>query len=188
MTRDDSPPARKGRGLALIGYRGTGKTTVGRLVADRLSRKFLDADLELEVRAGRPISAIFAECGEAVFRDWEERTLAELTLGFPDAIVATGGGAVLRQPNRGRIRDFGFVIWLTADPAVLALRLTSDPAGLSARPPLTPAGTIAEITQMLEMRAPLYRELSDVVIDTTDKSPQDVASRVVECWVDQARP
>ena len=119
---------------------------MGRLVADRLNRTFLDADLELEVRAGRPISAIFAECGEAVFRDWEERTLAELTSGFPDAIVATGGGAVLRQPNRSRIRDFGFVIWLTADPAVLARRLASDPAGLIARPPLTPAGTIAEIT------------------------------------------
>jgi shikimate kinase len=188
MTRADSPPARSGRGLALIGYRGTGKTTVGRLVADRLSRPFLDADVELEVRAGRPISAIFAEGGEAAFRDWEERTLAELFLGTPDAIVATGGGAVLRPPNRSRIRDFGFVIWLTAAPDVLASRLAADPAGLIARPPLTSAGTIAEITQMLESRAPLYRELSDVVIDTTDKNPQDVATCVVERWVNQARP
>ena len=76
---------------------------------------------------------------------------------------------------------------LTADPAVLARRLASDPAGLIARPPLTPAGTIAEITQMLETRTPLYRELSDMVIDTTDKSQEEVARRVVECWVDQAR-
>ena len=103
-------------------------------MADRLSRTFLDADLELETRAGRSISAIFAECGEAVFRDWEERTLAELIRGFPDAIVATGGGVVLRQQNRSRIRDFGFVVWLTAGPSVLARRLASDPDGLAARP------------------------------------------------------
>jgi shikimate kinase len=188
MTPEHSPPGFSGRGLALIGYRGTGKTTVGRIVADRLSRTFLDADLELETRAGRPISAIFAECGEAVFRDWEERTLTELIRGFPDAIVATGGGVVLRQENHSRIRDLGFVVWLTAGPSVLASRLASDPDGLAARPALTAVGTIAEIAQVLASREPLYRALADAVIDTTDKSPEQVAAVVVERWANRAGP
>ncbi len=91
---------RRGAGLALIGYRGTGKSTVGRMLADRLGRPFRDADIEIEARAGRSISSIFSECGEPAFRDWEERTLVELTLSFPDAILATGGGAILRPSNR----------------------------------------------------------------------------------------
>jgi shikimate kinase len=186
MTREHSPPERSGRGLTLIGYRGTGKTTVGRIVADLLGRNFLDADRELETRAGQPISAIFSDWGEAAFRDWEERTLAELTGEFPDAVVATGGGAVIRQPNRSRIRDFGFVVWLTADPRELTRRLTSDPAALAGRPALTSAGTIAEIAQVLDSRALLYQELADTVIDTTDNSPQQVALVVVERWTGNA--
>jgi shikimate kinase len=182
MTRKHFPAGRSGRGLALIGYRGTGKTTVGRIVAARLSRTFLDADLELEARAGLPISRIFSEWGETVFRDWEERSLAELIHGFPEAVVATGGGVVLRVPNRIRICDFGFVVWLTAGPSVLAERLAADPTGLTARPALTSAGTIAEIAQVLELRAPLYQEIADTVIDTTDKSPEEVAAVVVERW------
>ena len=120
----------------MIGYRGTGKSTVGRILADRLNRTFLDADLEIEARAGRSISAIFTEEGEPVFRDWEERTLAELTRAIPTAVIATGGGAVLREANRRRLRDFGFVVWLTAEPAELARRLEADPrgAGRAARP------------------------------------------------------
>ncbi len=119
------PPGRPGQGLALIGYRGTGKSTVGRILADRLNRKFLDADLEIEARAGRSIRSIFTEWGEAVFRDWEEQTLAELTSAFPDAIVATGGGVVLREINRHRIRGLGFVVWLRADASV-----AGAPAGI----------------------------------------------------------
>ena len=120
-------PAR-GAGLALIGYRGTGKSTVGRILADRLDRPFLDADLEIEARAGRSIASIFAEWGEPAFRDWEERTLVELTATYPDAILATGGGAVLRASNRELLARFGFVVWLRAEPAELARRLEADQA------------------------------------------------------------
>jgi shikimate kinase len=187
MTRELSPRGRSCRGVALIGYRGTGKSTVGRTVAGRLHRTFLDADLELEARAGRPISAIFANSGESVFRDWEERTLAELVSGFPDAVLATGGGVVLRDANRLLIRNFGFVVWLTADPVTLAQRLESDPAALAARPALTSAGTIAEIAQVLEDRAPLYHALADTVIDTTASPADDVATVVVERWKNHIR-
>ena len=143
MTGDPLPPASSDRGLALVGYRGTGKSTVGRILSDQLGRPFLDLDVEIEALLGRSISAIFAEWGEPVFRDWEEQTLADLVEKFPTAVMATGGGAILREANRRRIRDFGFVVWLTAGPAELARRLAADPGGLPVRPALTPAGTVA---------------------------------------------
>jgi len=182
MTHDPSLPSPPATGLALVGYRGTGKSTVGRILARRLNRPFLDADLEVEARAGRSISAIFAEWGEPVFRDWEERTLAELTEMFPAAIVATGGGAVLRESNRRRLRDFGFVVWLTADPRELARRLESDRRGLAERPALTPVGTIAEIARVLAIRQPFYQGLADTVINTGDKDPDEVATAILGCW------
>jgi shikimate kinase len=182
MTSNPIPPGRAGQGLALIGYRGTGKSTVGRIVADRLNRRFLDADLEIEARAGRSIRSIFAEWGETVFRDWEQQTLAELTSAFADAVVATGGGVVLREINRRQIRNFGFVVWLRADPSELARRLESDGRGLAERPPLTSAGTLTEIAQVLEVRIPLYQELADLVIETGDKTPDEVAAAILGYW------
>jgi shikimate kinase len=185
MTRDPAPyppPCRPGRGLALVGYRGTGKSTVGQILADRSSRTFLDADLELEARAGGSASAIFAAQGERVFRDWEEQTLAELIDGCPTAIIATGGGVVLREANRRRLRAFGFVVWLRAEPAELARRLDSDPRGLGARPALTVDGTLAEIAHVLSFRTQLYQGLADAVIETGGKSPDQVATAILELW------
>ncbi len=95
-------------------------------------------------------------CGEPAFRDWEERTLAELTAGNPEIVLATGGGAVLREANRRRLREFGLVVWLTAHPSELARRLEADPRGLAERPALTLAGTLDEIVQVLDARTPLY--------------------------------
>ncbi len=166
----------------LVGYRGTGKSTVGQILARRSQRAFLDADDELEARAGRSPSTILTDEGEPVFRDWEERTLAELTATFPTAVVATGGGAILREVNRRRLRDFGLIVWLTAEPAELARRLESDPRGLSIRPALTPDGTLVEIARVLEVRAPLYQGIADVVIETGGKSPDQVATAILERW------
>ncbi len=182
MIIDTTRPCPRGPGLALIGYRGTGKSTVGRILANRLRRPFLDCDLEIEARANRSIRAIFTELGEPAFRDWEERTLAELTAGNPTAVLATGGGAILREANRRRLRDFGFVAWLTAHPSVLVRRLETDRRGLAERPALTTAGTLAEIVQVLEMRTPLYSELADAVIETGQKSPNQVADSILDRW------
>src|SRR5437764_14565885 len=111
MTPDLTPRTPRGRGLALIGYRGSGKSTVGRIVASRLDRTFLDADLEIEARAGRSIRAIFSQWGEPGFRDWEERTLAELTAANPAAALATGGGAGARAADGRPRRACGLVGW-----------------------------------------------------------------------------
>ena len=170
------------RGLALIGTRGTGKSTVGRLVAARWSRTFLDADDELERSVGRTIAAIFAEDGELFFRDCEERVLSELTAAHPRAILATGGGVVLRETNRQVLQSFGFVVWLRAGPTVAAARLQADRRGLSVRPALTAAGTIDEIAGVLEARTPWYRSLADAVVDTDDRTPEAVADVIGSLW------
>jgi shikimate kinase len=168
--------------LALIGFRGSGKTTVGRLLAREADRMFLDADREIEARAGRSIRTMFAEWGEPVFRDWEERTLAEITAAYPTAVVATGGGVVLREVNRRTIRSFGFVVWLTASPSELARRLELDPSGLAERPPLTSAGTLEEIGLVLAARAGMYEGLADLVIDTGELSPDQVVCTILNGW------
>jgi shikimate kinase len=187
MTRDVPPLYDPDRGLALIGYRGTGKSTVGRIVANRSNRMFLDADLEIESRAGQSISAIFHDGGEALFRAWEERTLAELMERFPAAVIATGGGAVLRESNRRRIREFGFVVWLTGPPRELARRLDSG-GGAASRPALTSLGTLGEIEQVLAARKPLYESLADVEIETGGQTPEQVAEAVLGFWKRRRSP
>lgn len=164
-------------GLSLIGLRGTGKSTVGRILAERLGREFADADTELEARAGRSIRAIFAEDGEPVFRDWEERVVTELT-ARPGLVLATGGGVVLRRSNRDRLRAYGPVVWLAAPPEILAARLAADARGLADRPALTAAGTLDELAEVLRAREPLYRDLADLLVSTEGKTPEEVADDV----------
>jgi shikimate kinase len=179
--RDDSmPPPRPRRGVALVGYRGTGKSTVGRLLALAMNRTFVDVDREIEARSGRSIDVIFAESGETEFRDCEERTLAELLDRFPEAVVATGGGSVLRQRNRDRIREFGHVVWLTAFPDELARRIAADERSGLVRPSLTSAGPVDEIAAVLRVRMPIYEGLADLVIETGGKSPDEVAAAILE--------
>lgn len=183
MTEHGLPLRRPpGHGLALVGYRGTGKSTAGRILAECLDRPFHDADLEIERRAGRSIAAIFRDGGEPVFRDWEERTLAELIDEFPTAVLATGGGAVVRETNCRRLREFGLVVWLRADPEALALRLAADRTGARRRPALTTGDAISEIAQVLVERTPLYESVADTAIETGGMSPEQVAAAILACW------
>jgi len=163
------------RGVALVGYRGTGKSTVGRIVAARLGWPFADADREVEARAGRPIRAVFEADGEPAFRDLEAAALADLCTRRP-LVLATGGGAVIRAANRAALRAFGFVAWLRVDPATLADRLRRSPGD---RPPLTAAGLLGEVEAVLAARVPLYREAAHDVIETAGLGPGEVAAAVV---------
>jgi shikimate kinase len=165
------------RGLALVGYRGTGKSTVGRLLASTLGRPFRDADQEFEERVGQTVRTFFEERGETAFRDEEEAVLQDM-VRIPGVVLATGGGVVLREPNRGLLRKVGTVVWLTAGPEVLAERLRRDPR--QERPALTGAGLFDEITSVLESRAPLYRAVADLVIDTMERTPEEVCRAILE--------
>lgn len=174
----------RGRGIALVGYRGTGKSTVGRILAERLGRPFADADREVESLDGRPIRVIFAEEGEPAFRAIEARVLAELAtrLGESGGVLATGGGAILREENRRTLRDFGFVAWLTAEVETLAQRLRVSSRGGDDRPALTSAGTLDEIAEVLEARTPLYSQAADIAIATDGRGAEQVADLVIEAW------
>ena len=163
--------------LFLIGYRGSGKTTVGRLVAERLGWAFLDADAVLEERYGRTIREIFAAEGEAGFRDKESAVLADLCTRT-NCVIATGGGIVLREENRRLLKQHGFVAWLTADPPTLLARIKADPTTAERRPNLAGGGMV-EIEQLLAVREPLYRACADVVVPVGALSPEQAADAIL---------
>ena len=153
------------------------------MLATALDWQGFDADGELEARCGRSIRSVFAAEGEAGFRDREEAVLADLCRR-DRVVVATGGGVVLRPRNRERLRT-GKVIWLTADVDTLCCRLAADAASAERRPALT-GGTAAcdraEVEHLLRQREPLYRACADVTVDTTDRTPEEVAAAILQCW------
>lgn len=163
--------------LFLIGYRGSGKTTVGRIVADRLGRSFVDADAVLEERFGRTIRDIFSDEGEPSFRDKEATVLADLCTRT-NTVIATGGGIVLREENRKLLKRHGVVAWLTADPATLLGRIETDRTTADRRPTLA-GGGLAEIEQLLAVREPLYRACADVVVPVGALSPEQAADAIL---------
>jgi shikimate kinase len=163
----------------LVGARGSGKTTVARLLAGRLHWVWLDADEVLETRAGQSIRAVFAAEGEAGFREREAKVLADLA-GRSRHVIATGGGVVLREANRVLLRR-GRVVWLTADPETLWTRMQGDRTTAERRPALTVGGR-AEVAELLRVREPLYRACADLVVSTAGRPPEDVAAEIVAAW------
>jgi len=170
-----------GSHLILIGYRGTGKTTVGRVLATKLNRAFFDADELVEAVAGCSIADIFARAGEADFRDREAAALADLC-ARPPAVLATGGGAILRESNRALLKASGFVVRLAAPPEVLWARICADTATAARRPALTSSGGEAEVRALLAAREPLYRATADFAVDCGAASPETVADAILSAW------
>lgn len=166
--------------IYLIGYRATGKTTVGRVLADLLRWNFIDADVYLESQAGKTIRDIFQEEGEASFRDRESLNLKELSQR-QDHVIATGGGIILREENRQRMKETGFVVWLTATAPTLWARIQADSTTLERRPNLT-VGGIEEVETLLEARLPLYEMGCDLRISTEGESPERLASAILAAW------
>lgn len=166
--------------ILLVGYRGSGKSTIGRKLADRLWQRFVDTDELIVRRAGKSIREIFEQDGEAAFREIEHQVLHEALL-LEDHVVAAGGGAILREDNRQAIQAAGHrVIYLKCDPDVLAERIESDPATALNRPPLTAGRTSAdEVAAVLADREPLYRQVMDAELDVTNLSAEDAVVYIV---------
>ncbi len=164
--------------IYFIGYRGTGKTTVAKLVAQQLQREWIDADVELQDRAKKTIAEIFSEEGEDKFRQLESEVVKDLARE-KNSVVALGGGAILRCENRERINASGKTVWLTASPEVLYSRIYSDEASAAQRPDLTNQGGLEEIRSVLEKRLPLYQQCADVTVSTESGSPESIANEVV---------
>jgi shikimate kinase len=168
--------------LFLIGARGSGKTAVARLLADRIGWRWCDADGLLEERAGKTIRQIFAEEGEASFRDRESAMLREIARSEL-CVVATGGGVVLRSENRDCLRQ-GEVVWLQARAEVLWTRLQADTTTQDRRPNLA-GGGLPEVEELLAQRGPLYESCADLRIETDGLRPEEVAERIL-AWMDAA--
>ena len=167
--------------IFLIGYRGSGKTTVARALAGRLGWNWLDADAELERRAGKSIREIFAESGEQAFRDLESAVVADLA-GLDRHILALGGGAVMRPENRQALAGRGKVVWLRAAAETLAARIAADPTTAARRPNLTGQGGLDEIRQLLAEREPIYQAWADLAVDAAGESPENMAQQIAAAF------
>jgi shikimate kinase len=167
--------------IILIGSRCTGKTTTGRRLAELLGWAFADADDRIEAVAGKSIAEIFATEGEPSFRDREAAAIGELC-ARGGCVIATGGGAVMREANRRLLKANGFVVWLTGSPETLWARIQADPATAARRPNLTAAGGEAEVRNLLAVREPVYREVADFAVATDTLSPEAVASAILTAW------
>ena len=160
--------------LFLVGMPGSGKSTVGRQLSRRLGLPFFDSDHVIEQRLGCTIREYFEREGEAAFREVEEQVLAELAGGAP-AVIATGGGAVLRELNRRAMRDGGKVIYLRSSPEELYRRLRHD----TQRPLLQVADPMARLRAMHAERDPLYREAAHFHIETGRPSVPTLVNMIV---------
>jgi shikimate kinase len=165
--------------LVLIGYRATGKTSVGVRLARLLGRPFVDLDQLLVEEAGQTIADIVARKGWPEFRRREKELVARYrpTRGL---VLATGGGAVLDPENVQALRENGILIWLTADAATIRARLSQDQPREASRPSLTGAGdTVNEVAEVLKAREPLYRAAAQIIIDTTHQSIPQVVENLM---------
>lgn len=161
--------------VVLVGLMGSGKTTVARIVADRLNRKVIDSDAVIEAATGRTVREIFAEDGEAAFRTLETAALLDALASPVPAVIAAAGGVVLREENREALkRSNAKVVWLCASPALLAERVTSG----GHRPLLDddPAGTLQ---RMHDDRETLYREVADAIVLVDHRSIGEVVEAVL---------
>nr|WP_320011409.1 shikimate kinase [uncultured Desulfobulbus sp.] len=171
--------------ILLTGFRATGKSTVGRLLAQRLGLFFIDMDIELSKRLGGSVAEIVHEHGWPYFRKAEANLLAELCsrTGY---VIATGGGAIEHQAQWHSLRRNAFVLWLDADEATIKRRIDKDPLSSVQRPDLPAEGSAQResLTCTLERRRPLYRQGSDIHLDTAANTPEQLAAAALS-WLEK---
>jgi shikimate kinase len=166
--------------IVLIGYRGCGKSTIGRRLADRLWQPFVDVDDLIVKSAGKDIKRIFDEDGEPAFRELESQAVQEVSK-LSEHVIGLGGGTLGREDNRRALRESGHrIIYLKCEPAELHRRIQSDPQSAFTRPHLTPlGGGIEEVQKMLAEREPLYRQTMHAELDITHLTPEDAVVYIV---------
>lgn len=164
--------------IFLIGFRCTGKTTIGRIIADTLQMGFIDADDEIVKQQGMPISDIVNKHGWDYFREKESCIIKEIS-DRGNHVVATGGGVVLNKDNVAHMKKSGIVIWLMANPETVKNRILQDEKTKQSRPSLTSKGVIDEIEETMEIRKPYYQEAMDFYIDTNNIEVKEIADRII---------
>ncbi len=173
-----NPSIAQPQNIVLIGFMGSGKSTVGRELHQRLGYPLVDMDHAIEQRSGKPITAIFAEDGESAFRDSETALLKELNdPTAPRRIISTGGGIVTRPENRPLLKLLGYVVWLHA-PADVILARTRKTRN---RPLLDTEDPAARIHALMQEREPFYQEAAHLKLDTSGLCSAELASGILEC-------
>lgn len=170
---NDDSAARLDRSVVLIGLMGAGKTSIGRILAERLGLPFVDADAEIERAAGATIEEIFARDGEAVFRSGERRVIDRLLAG-PPAIIATGGGAFMDASTRATVRERGISVWLKANLETLVKRT----ARRGGRPLLAQGDPREVLARLMAQRYRIYGE-ADVTVETGEEPAESVTDAVI---------
>lgn len=160
--------------VLLIGMMGSGKTTVGAILAERLGWPYLDSDNEIFRSTGSTVPEMFATHGEAAFRAEEARVLSWATTSVGPVIIAVAGGAVIDPDNRRRIKQAGLVVWLRAEVATLAARV-----GTGAGRPLLGEDPRGALGRLYTERRAIYEQLADITIDVDEQTPQAVAERII---------
>ena len=167
--------------IVLIGARGSGKSTIGRKLADQLWQSFIDVDEQIIARAGKTIREIFEQEGEGHFRQIEAEVIRE-SCGLSDQVIALGGGSLMREENRLALRGGSHkLIYLRCDSDELARRIKADPHSAATRPNLTSlGGGVEEIELLLAQREPIYRQCMHAELDVTHLTPDEAATRIVK--------
>lgn len=166
--------------LILVGYRASGKTTVGEILARRMGWHFVDLDDLVARKAGKTIAEIFASEGEEGFRR-REREACEQLRKSKNHVIALGGGTLMDPECRALIKRVGKSIWLKAPASVLWSRISRDEASARNRPDLTAEGGLTEVESLLRQRDPIYKSVSVHVVDSVTDSPEEIAE-AIEMW------
>jgi shikimate kinase len=162
--------------IALIGFMGTGKTGVGKLLAQRLNKEFIEVDALIEKKAGKSIPEVFQQHGEIGFRELEIAVVKEIA-GRKNAVIACGGGVVLNTINIDRLRRECVIVCLTAAPSVILRRTAADKAG---RPLLAGGDKAAQIKELLKFRRPFYERAADITVNTSRLKTEAVAGIIID--------
>jgi shikimate kinase len=164
--------------IVLIGFRGTGKSTVGKLLANRLKRDFVDTDKYIESATGKTIKDIFEKEGEEGFRKTEAEAIEKLSK-MDNKIIAAGGGVVLKNENVKNLKSSGFLILLEATPEIIHDRITQDEKTTQQRPSLTNKNSFDEIKHLIDKRQPLYENAANYTINTSYVSCEDIVEEII---------
>jgi len=171
--------------IVLIGYRCSGKTVVGKLLAHALSRFFVDTDAAIEEDAGASIESIVSERGWASYREMEKAFVQKLA-GEENLVIATGGGIVLDKENVRLLQKGGWIVWLQGSPEVLRERMARDMQSGRQRPSLSGVDPLQEVERVLEERSGFYEQAGDYMVRTDHQTPEAVADMILGAIPQQA--
>ena len=166
--------------IVLIGMRGSGKTTIGKLLAKRLGKRFIEMDELIVQRLGQSIPEIVNRYGWEKFRDVEEEITREVA-GWDNVVNATGGGVVTREENIRELKQKGKLVWLKANTDTLLRRIGND----QSRPSLTGKSPREDMEAVLAERSPIYQRVADFIVDTEGKMPEEIAEAIAKLYTEQ---